>query len=145
MNTTERIRELRTDLPTEAELRYKTEQGWRLGAVEWQRDVEIDERAPRPFRQTPPFGQRVADDALVLEDDPAEHEVLQAILALVIEDGMSFAGAATTLNERGHTMRDGTPWTQIAIFELMPRIVETAPRIMADPTWAGQRPQRAAG
>ncbi len=145
MKTTERIRELRTDLPTEAERRYKTDQGWQLSAVEWQREVEVAQDAPKPFRQTPPFGQRVAHDALVIEDDPIEHEVLQEILALVIEDGMSFGAAAATLNERGHTLRDGNPWTQTAIFELMPRIVETAPRIMADPGWADRRPRRAVG
>lgn len=142
MKTTERIRELRNDPPTPEELAYKTEQGWSLAAIEWQREVEQPAGAPRPFRQAPPFGLRVAEEVRMLEEDPAEAAALQAMLGLVIDDEMSFSQAAVALNERGIATRDGQPWTQVRVFEMMPRIVEAAPRILASEDWSASR-QRA--
>lgn len=140
MKRTERIRELRADLPSEDELRSRGEQGWQLAAVEWQREAEPKTGGElRPAGEAVPYGLRIAEEARVLEEDPRESEALALMLALVIDDEMSFSQVAAELNERGFSTRDGRPWTQVSVFNMMPRIVETAPRVFASPDWHPRR------
>ena len=50
--------------------------------------------------------------------------------------------AAAELARRGFAMRNGSPWTQTAVFQLLPRLVEVGPSIYSSAQWAELRRQR---
>jgi hypothetical protein len=39
------------------------------------------------------------------------------------------------LNEKGFRMRDGRPWNRIAVFNMMPRLIEVGPRLFGSEEW----------
>jgi len=43
------------------------------------------------------------------------------------------------VNQRGFRTRQGTKWTAVAIFNLLPRLVESSSRIYPTPDWAERR------
>lgn len=100
---------------------------------------------PEPAGQTSgggaievPYGLRVAPDHVHLEENPAEVEVMLIILeGLVADAPMSWIAA--DLNHRGATMRNGTPWTQSAVFDLLPRLIEFGSRLFEREEWAKRR------
>ncbi len=59
---------------------------------------------------------RLADDCLNLEQDPAESSVLTLLLELVREEAR-FPGLPLTLNTQGFRTRRGTKWTGSGCFE----------------------------
>lgn len=137
----ETLREPVDALPTAEQLRARSEAGWQLVALEWQRQVAAEKAAAG---EEVPFGLRVAPDAAHLEADPAEHEVLELMLEMMIDDETSVAQVAETLNSRGFRTRRGKPWTAIKVFNLLPRLVEAAPRIYASRDWPARRLRRLA-
>ena len=72
------------------------------------------------------YGLRVAGDCLNLEQDPAESSVLALLLELVREEG-PFSRIADALNTQGFRTRRGTKWTEVDIFNLLPRLIDAAP------------------
>ena len=56
-----------------------------------------------------PYGSRLAEDRVHLEDDPAEQVVLAEIHQLR-RDGSSLRGIAAALNHRTYRTRRGTGW-----------------------------------
>ena len=83
MKKTERVRQAVTGVVSESEIREPAEKGWKLVAVEWERDVEvIEEKLPGQV----PFGLRVATDTQWLEEDPNEWETLFQLLELVAQE-----------------------------------------------------------
>lgn len=124
------------------DLRRQSEQGWKLVAVEWER--ELPEEAPEPsVPGDVPFGLQVAQDAPPrLEENPTEREILFLIMELTIQDG-PYSAIADELNRRGYRTRQGTKWTPISVFQMLPRLIEVGPRIFATEEWQ-QRRQRLA-
>jgi hypothetical protein len=124
------------------DLRRQSEQGWKLVAVEWER--ELPEEAPEPsVAGEVPFGLQVANDPPPrLEENPAEREVLFLIMELTIQDG-PYSAIADELNRRGYRTRQGLKWTPISVFQMLPRLIEVGPRIFATEEWQ-QRRQRLA-
>jgi hypothetical protein len=135
MPKTERIRQpVSGPLRPEA-LRTFQDQGWTLVALEWERGAE------QPEEQTPaevPFGLQVASGASALEQNPGENETMVAMLELLIDEG-PYWRIADELNRRGHRTRRGTKWSPVSVFEMLPRLIEVAPRIFSTSDWQRRR------
>jgi len=39
------------------------------------------------------------------------------------------------LNEKGFRMRNGGPWNRVAVFNMMPRLIEVGPRLFSSEEW----------
>ena len=132
----ERIREL---LPNQTDPDYfkqKAESGWKLVAIEWER--EVDEPASAPSREEAPFGYRVADDCQHLTEEPREKAAMTLALQLVVQD-KPLTLVAGELNRNGYVTRRGAPWTPAAVFNLLPGLIDAAPRIFAASDWPERR------
>jgi Recombinase len=81
-----------------------------------------------PWVEDVPFGLRVADDCVHLEEDPVERRTIELMLKLIKSD-KSMSQIAADLNRQSLHTRDGSPWTQTAVFNMLPRLVEAAPQI----------------
>lgn len=132
---TERIRQaLSGPLTTEHVQRFQ-QQGWKPIAVEWERDVRAE---PQEAPVEPPFGLRVANNCLSLETDPLETEVLVTMMELIIQDG-PYSFIAEELNRRGFLTREGSKWTPVAVFEMLPRLIDAGPAIFSTEEWQRRR------
>jgi hypothetical protein len=132
----ERVREVIPGPVTREHLDEKARAGWKLAAVEWTREVDGE---PGVHIEELPYGSRVASDCAHLEENPAEMEVLALIMEKIVED-LPLGRIAGDLNRSGHRTRDGGQWTQQAVFNLLPRLVDTGPRILAAADWPARRP-----
>ena len=88
--------------------------------------------------EEPPYGLRVCDDCRHLEQDDDEVATMARILAMLSDD-VPLSRIAERLNANGRRDRGGRPWNQTAVFELLPRVIEVAPRIYAGADWHGRR------
>jgi hypothetical protein len=142
MGRTERIRQSRSGQLTQDEIQRRQTEGWRLIAVEWERDVS--EREPTasqtPGHQGAPFGLRVATDCSTLIEDKTENEALLAMMELIIQDG-PYSFVAEELNRRGYRTREGLKWTPVSVFEMLPRLIEAGPRILSSDNWYRRKQQ----
>jgi hypothetical protein len=136
----ERIREV-LSFPLDQEyLSQKSAEGWKLVAVEWERAAEVPPSQSGWTFQEVPFGLQVAADCLHLEENPPEMEVLKLLLEMIVQD-FSLPRMAEELNQRGYRMRDGNTWGPVAVFKVLPRVIEATPRIHSDEEWATRRKQ----
>jgi Recombinase len=134
----ERIREA-FDGPLQLEyLRERERAGWKLVAVEWERESEEAEPKETPHLEETPFGSRVAGDCERLEDNPAEMQFLLSMMELIIQD-ISLTKVAEELNSKGFRTRRGTEWGPVAVFNMLPRLIELTPRIFASEEWVERR------
>jgi hypothetical protein len=115
----------------------QAEQGWRLVAVEWEREVPDSEESKKA--EEVPFGLQVARDGARLEPNPAEQEVLFQMMELTVQDG-PYSAIADELNRRGYRTREGYKWTAISVFQMLPRLIEVGPKIFATREWQQRRP-----
>lgn len=144
MKKVEWIREALSAWPTAEYIRQKESAGWRLTAVEWEREVEAD---PTPSPETTlqeeiPYGTRIAGDCRHLEDNPTEVQILNLLAEMVVQD-LSYKRMADTLNQRNLRTRDNQPWSALAVFKLTPRLIEVAPRILSGAEWENRKKQLA--
>lgn len=140
MANPERIRES-FDRPLELDyLRERERAGWRLVAVEWEREAQTETAPDSPAlrREEAPFGTRIADDCGSLADNPAEMEFLLSMMELIIQD-VSLTKVAEELNRKGFRTRRGTEWGPVAVFNMLPRLIELTPRIFASAEWIERR------
>jgi len=138
MAKTERIRELvRGPLDPEY-VKQRSEAGWELVAVEWQRPAEGGEQEPARSAADVPYGFQVAHNCLHLEENPSEMEALTLILELIVQD-RSLSNMAETLNQRGFRTREGTKWSVVGVYNMLPRLIEVSPRIFAKEAWIERR------
>lgn len=110
--------------------------GWQMVAIEWRRELP-DAEAPieSEFDEEVPYGLRVSDDCKRLESDPIEHQVLMLMMDLVTQD-FSYAEIVARLNEKGYRMRNNQPWSRVAVFRMIPRLIEVGPRFFTSGEWA---------
>jgi len=134
----ERVREAVGVSPTLEYFSQKSQAGWRLVAVEWQREVEGETEEPTAFLHEVPYGLRVSEDCLHLQDDPVEKQVLVLMMDLLFRD-RSFSGVAEELNQQGFRTREGAKWTTVSVFDMLPRLIDVGPRIFASEEWAERR------
>ena len=122
------------------DLRRQSEQGWRLVAVEWERELPQSDAAAEPgVPGEVPFGLQVAPDPPPrLEENPTEREVLFLMMELTIQDG-PYSAIADELNRRGYRTRHGMKWTPVSVFQMLPRLIEVGPTIFATEEWQQRR------
>lgn len=133
----ERVRESfsgRLDLD---DINRKISAGWRLVALEWEREA-ADAEPPKRKWQEPPYGLKVAEDCFHLEENPQEMEVLHLLMELIVQD-YSLPRMADELNQRGYATREAKPWTMLAIFNVFPRLIDATPGIFSTEQWSDRR------
>jgi hypothetical protein len=134
----EHFRETLSEPLTERYLKKRADEGWRLVAVEWQRETERARWEPEELWQEIPYGLRVTSDGQHLEWNPAEIRALELMLDLIKLDS-SVSRIADELNRQGLRTRQGARWTQVIVFDLLPRLIEAAPQIRRNPPAAVPR------
>jgi hypothetical protein len=144
MKRTEWTRDTLSTWPGSEYVAQKESAGWRLAAVEWQRETETS-TSPQPpegsrFGEEIPFGTRISRDCLHLEENPGEMESLNLLAEMIVQD-LSYQLMADALNQRGLRTRDARPWTPLAVFKLTPRLIEVAPRILSGAEWDNRKKQ----
>jgi len=138
----ERIREAIEGTLDPEYVKQRERAGWRLIAVEWQRETVEAAATPAPKPEVrveePPFGVRVAGDCDHLEENPAEMQFLLTMMELIIQD-ISIVKVAEELNRKGYRTRKGAEWGPVAAFNMLPRLIELTPRIFATEEWIERR------
>ncbi len=130
----ERVREELAGPVAPEHLQEKARDGWKLVALEWEREAAGDARGTR---LEVPYGLRISDDAKYLEEDPDEKAVIIAALDMIVQDS-GLTRVAEELNRAGYRTRSGAPWTAPAVFDLLPRMIEAGPRIFTSPEWTNR-------
>ncbi len=132
--------------PSAEDVRDKEKTGWRLVAVEWEREIEVADPKAAPgaagFAEQIPFGTRIADDCRHLEADPIEMQVLNQLAEMIVLD-LSYKEMADALNQNGLRTRDGKDWTALGVFKLTPRLIEVTPQILSGAEWESRKKQLA--
>ena len=75
----------------------------------------------------------------LLEESPREWDAMTLMLKLICDD-RRLSEVAEELNGAGYRRRDGSEWTQVAIFSLLPRLIEIGPRVYTSDEWLAQKP-----
>ena len=142
MKKMEWVREALTSLPSAEYLKQREAAGWRVAAVEWEREVPTEAAGSGQLLpgEEIPYGTRIANDCLHLEENPTETQVLNHLAEMVVQD-QSYKDMADSLNQRGLRTREGKPWTALAVFKLTPRLIEVAPRILSGAEWENRKRQ----
>ena len=141
MKRMEWTRDTLSNWPGSEYVQQKESAGWRLSAIEWQREAEIGARGSSSETRVGeeiPYGTRIAGDCLHLEENPSEIEVLNRLAEMVVQD-LSYTRMADSLNQGGFHTRSGQPWTPLAVFKLTPRLIEVAPRILSGAEWEDRK------
>jgi len=135
-------------------------EGWRVTAIEWQREVggESGQGAPElepaanpvpapmtvpvaPGTQQPaevPYGLRISVDGSQLEANPDEMALMMVILQEIVKD-QPFSLIAGHLNGRRLKTREGRDWTSADVFELLPRLIDAGPQLLKSSEWPARR------
>jgi hypothetical protein len=120
-------------------IRRRTAAGWQMVSIEWSRELpEGEAPAESAFDEDIPYGLRISDDCKRLEVDPAEHQVLMEIMELLAQD-FSYSVIVSSLNEKGFRQRNGRPWSRIAVFNMIPRLIEVGPKFFSSNAWEKRR------
>lgn len=138
----ERMREAVAAPPDPEYWQRRTAEGWRLAGVVWERPAAAGNTGADGRRAEVPYGLRVADDCVHLEEDSEEIEVLARMLRLIADD-LSLSQVAAELNRAGFRDRAGAPWDQLSAFHLLPRLIEAAPEVRSSPVFRKLQPATA--
>ncbi|MBB5060276.1 hypothetical protein HDF16_005012 [Granulicella aggregans] len=113
--------------------------GWQMLSIEWRRErPESEPSSEIEAADEIPYGLRLSADCTRLEADPVENKVLLQMMDLLGND-FSYASIVSDLNERGLRMRNGSPWTRVGVFKMMPRLIEVGPRLFAEDEWKNRK------
>lgn len=126
--------------PFSAELiRQRTAGGWQMVSIEWRRELP-DAEAPAEgvFDEQIPYGLRISEDCKRLEAEPREHQALMEMMEGLAQD-FPYSAIVSALNEKGFRMRDGKPWNRVAVFNMIPRLIEVGPRFFSSDEWQKRR------
>ena len=120
-------------------IRQRTASGWQMVSIEWRRELPDSETPPKGgFSEEIPYGLRISDDCQRLEPHPREHQALMLMMELLVQD-FSYSSIVSDLNEKGFRMRDGRPWSRVAVFNMIPRLIEVGPRFFSSQEWDKRR------
>ena len=135
----ERIRDVMSGPFSQEVIQQRTAAGWQLVSIEWRRELP-DSEAPTEgaFQDDIPYGLRISDDGQRLEVDPTENKTLMLMMELLVQD-FPYSSIVSDLNEKGLRMRNGRPWTRVAVFNMTPRLIEVGPRLFATEEWVKVR------
>ncbi len=134
----ERTREVLRESLSADYLKQKEDAGWKLVALEWQREVEGEAEEPPELVEDVPYGLRVAADCSRLEENPAEKQALLLMMDLIVQD-RPLSQVADGLNRAGFRTRQGTAWSPVSVFNMLPRLIEVGPRIFSSEEWMARR------
>jgi hypothetical protein len=125
----ERIRDVISGPFSPSIIDQRTSSGWQLLSIEWRRELPDSEAPTRgAYPDDIPYGLRISDDCSRLEIDPTENQVLSHMMNLLAQD-FPYSSIVSDLNEKGFRTRDGSLWTRVAVFNMMPRLIEVGPRL----------------
>jgi len=135
----ERVRDVVSGPVAEDVMRQRRAAGWQLVSLEWRRELP-DQEAPRSgvFAEEIPYGLRISADCQRLEVDPNENQALLSMMEMLVQD-FPFSTIASDLNEKGFRTRSGSRWSPVAIFEMIPRLIEVGPRLFSTAEWEKRR------
>jgi len=135
----ERIREAVGGLPTLDHLVERAEAGWKLVALEWEREAAVTplDQNERLVEEIP-YGLKVADDCSGLVESADEKQIILTALDMIVED-CPLSQVADELNRRGYKTREGKPWTPSVLFVLLPRMIQVGPRVFTSDEWVTRR------
>jgi len=138
MAKTERLRDVLSGSPTLEYLNQMGASGWKLVALEWQRETDEDVAETLPEMEEVPYGLQVADDGRHLMENAAEMRILTGAVNMFVDD-FPVSRVAEELNRLGYRNRQGDRWTPAAVFQLVPRMIEAGPKIFAKEDWVRLR------
>ena len=138
MPRVERIREQLSGPLTPAYIDQKSGEGWKPVVVVWERQVEGTGPDPANIADQVPYGLKISEDCLQLEQDIQEKEALVVMLEMIIQD-KPLTEIAESLNQRGFRTRYNTKWTPGTVFDLLPRLIEVGPRVFTSEEWVVRR------
>jgi hypothetical protein len=131
----ERIRDVISGPFSPEVIRQRTTAGWQLVSLEWRRELpEWEAPTEGAFSEDIPYGLRISDDCQRLEVDPTENRVLMLMMELLVQD-FSYSSILSDLNEKGFRMRNGRPWSRVALFNMTSRLIEVGPRLFSTEEW----------
>jgi hypothetical protein len=135
----ERVRDVVSGPYSPDVIQQRTAAGWQMVSIEWRRELPDSERPPEGgFSEDIPYGLRISEDCRRLEPEPREHQVLMLMMELLVQD-FSYSSIVSDLNEKGFRMRDGKPWSRVAVFNMVPRLIEVGPRFFSSDEWEKRR------
>ena len=135
----ERIRDMIGQPLLEEIVRQRTSAGWHLVSLEWRRELPDSETPTEgAYPEDIPFGLRISEDCKRLEIDPNEQQALLQMMEMLVQD-FSFSAIASDLNEKGFRTRDGKRWNPVAIFNMIPRLIDVGPRLFPTEEWEKRR------
>ena len=138
MPRVERVREVLSGPLSSSYIEKKSVEGWKPVAVVWEREVEGDAPEPANIAEPVPYGLKISEDCLRLEQDIVEKEALVVMLEMIIQD-KSLSVIAEALNARGFRTRINTTWTPGSVFDTLPRLIEVGPRVFTSEEWVVRR------
>ena len=135
----ERIRDVVSEPFSSDVIRQRTAGGWQMVSIEWRRELPDSETPSEgAFNEAIPFGLCISEDCKRLEVDPHENKILLLMMDLLAQD-FSYSAIVSDLNEKGFRTREGKPWSRVAVFNMMPRLIEVGPRIFSSEEWEQRR------
>ena len=135
----ERVRETLSSLPTLEHLVERVEAGWKPVAIEWEREAaSAPDASHEQVVEEIPYGLRVSDDGAGLVASEAERQIVITALDMIVED-CPLSRVADELNRRGHTTREGTPWTPSTLYTLLPRMIQVGPKVFRSDEWVTRK------
>jgi hypothetical protein len=131
-------REVLSNPLTAADLERQARQGWKPVAVIWERQVDEDEPPLADITEPVPYGLKIAEDCMALEQDVLEREALIVMLEMIIQD-QPLSEIAKELNRRGFRTRHNSNWSPGSVFDMLPRLIEVGPRVFSTEEWVMRR------
>jgi hypothetical protein len=138
MARVERMREVLSGPLTAAHLDQKAGEGWKPVAVVWERETANGQAEPTDIAEDVPYGLKISENCLELEQDIQEKEALLVMLEMIIQD-KPLSEIAESLNQRGFRTRHHTKWTPGSVFDMLPRLIEVGPRVFTSEEWVVRR------
>lgn len=131
----ERIRDVISGPFSPEIIQQRTAAGWQMVSIDWRRELPAGETPTEgAFHYDIPYGLRISDDCQRLEVEPTENQAMMLMMELLGQD-FSYSSIVSDLNEKGFRMRDGKPWNRVAVFNMMPRLIEAGPRMFSSEDW----------
>jgi hypothetical protein len=115
-------------------------EGWKLSAVEWERDEAAEGTGETGAAVEVPYGLAIGADADRLRQSAEEVAVLLSVLEMIVTE-KRISLIADELNQRGFRTRAGSRWTPTAVFELLPRVIDMGPELLKSSEWHRRRSQ----
>ena len=130
MSKLQRVREVPSAPLSQDYVSQKAKEGWKLTAVEWEREVDEPAAQPGPLTEEVPYGLRVSADCSHLEENATEKQALVLMMDLIVQDA-PLSLVAEELNRKGFRTRAGANWTPGSVFDMLPRLIQVGPRIFS--------------